>query len=156
MYGKISGYEEKLLRAVEYSKDDSLSKNIDQLCTKLLNFSDLFLLQAYKINIAFKASENMKELIENAEKELKELQVEATEIQKNTKIYVADEDDNIDKAVANTLKDLGRPLGFGIVRISNGNYLCRDKKIKISFAGNKLQVLCNGASVDFLEYLSKA
>lgn len=139
---------------MEYSKDDALSKYIDQLCTKLLNFSDLFLLQAYKVNIAYKASENMKELIESAENELKGLQIEATDIQKHTKMYVPDEEDNIDKAVANTLRDLGRPLEFGIVRVSGGVYLCGPHKVKITFSNNKLQVNSGENRIDFLEYIS--
>ena len=154
LHEKIKEHEEKLLETVEYSKDDRLSKYIDQLCTKLLNFSDLFLLQAYKINVAYKASENMNQIIEKTEREIKELQKEATDLQKYAKVYVLDEEDNVDKAVSNSLRELGRPLSIGIVRISPGIYLCGEEKVKISFVNNKLKVSGEGFDKDLVEYLN--
>ena len=143
------------MQIVEYNKDDNLSKTIDQLCTKLLNFSDLFLLQAYKVNIAYKACESMKELIAKTEEDIKELEKEAAEAQKHAKVYVQDDDDIVDKAVSNSLKEFGKPLNVGLVKISNGVYLCEKNRINIRFVSNKLKVRDNDLEFDFIEYLNK-
>lgn len=153
LHDRILGYQERLAQNVEYSKDDKFSKYIDSLCNKLLNFSDLFLLQAYKINIAYKAAENMKVILENTENEIRTLESEAAELQKTTQVYLPDEEDILDKAVANAIKEFGRPLEVGLVRILSGSYLCGRRHVRISFVNSKLKVDDDGKVADFLDYL---
>jgi uncharacterized protein YycO len=155
LHDRILGYQERLAQNVEYSKDDKFSKYIDSLCNKLLNFSDLFLLQAYKINIAYKAAENMKQILETTDQEIKDLEAEATELQKTSQVYLPDEDDIVDKAVSNAIKEFGRPLDYGFVRISNGNYLCGKNHVQIAFINSKLKVTEDGKVLDFGDYLRK-
>ena len=113
------------------------------------------MLQAYKINIAHKAAENLKELIQKTEGEIKSLEAQATDVQKNAGVYVPDEEDIIDKAVCNSLKDLGRPLDVGFVRISNGVYLCGNTRIRLNFVNSKLRATTDDMDIDFAEYIRK-
>jgi hypothetical protein len=150
---KIEGYKEALLETVEYNKDDNLADHIDKLCNKLLNVSDLFLLQAYKINIAHKAIESMQQLIKDIEKDIKALETQAVHTQKHSKIFICDENDELDKSIADYIKKLGKPLPVGLVKVSDGLYLCGEQKIVVEIINNKLIVNPQDLKLEFHEFI---
>lgn len=112
------------------------------------------MLQAYKINIAYKAAENLKQLIDTTECDIKELEKQATSVQNYAKVYTPDEEDIVDKAVANALNEFGKPLSVGFVRVSNGVYLCGDTRIHIGFFNSKLKVTSGNSEYDFNDYIA--
>lgn len=97
----------------------------------------------------------MKVLLEKVEAEIRELETEATEVQRNAKVYVPDEDDAVDKAVANALNEFGRPIEVGLVRLANGIYLCGENKVNVSFVSSKLMVKDGEKQYDFADYLKQ-
>lgn len=158
MQSKISTYNKKLEYQVRYSKDEKLHEYLNQLSTKLVTLSDLFLLQSYQLNIAQKSASHLRSILQSTSDEIEYLENEAVEEQFRIKEYNPDLNDQVDVAVSKIISDLGRPLTVGVVRIEAGIYRFGEKRIKIDqndsrIRGNFYLAIVDGRSEELEDYL---
>ena len=99
--------------------------------------SDLFLLQAYRVKMANRSANHLKELVSKFESDIISSEMEAVNTQASHKVYHAKTDDPLDVAVDKIIKNLPGPLKEGFVRVPKG-YMYGNKLLELELEGTNV------------------